>query len=258
MATSISYNSLSLQSSTYRVEKIEHTEAPARQLNSASKARANGESFVSALYKARRILVKGHIIADSAAAFVTALDALQAKLNSTGANLDIGYGSGTRRYASAVCIRQALPKEAHHFLFAPFELEFYIPDGVGVATSGTTEQGTNVASAALVQALTLTGSADQLPVITVTFDSATDATILKIKNDTTGEELIIGPSASSFAAADVVEVDCANMTVKINGVLQDYTGIFPRWLTGANTMRISVTSTAHQYDWSFVYTPRYL
>lgn len=258
MATAVSYNSLSLQDSTYRTEKIEHLTMPTRNVNVAPRARTNGETFISGLFGARIIKITGHIVASSATALGTAVDALQAALNSAGANLDIGYGGGTRRYENAVITRQDIPKEAHNYTFVPFELEFYVPDGVGVATANTTESGSGVTTSPKTQALALTGSADPLPVITVTFDAANTAIVLKIKNDTTGDEIIIGPTLASFAAADVVAVDCKNMTVKLNGTAIDYTGIFPRWVPGANTIRFTVTSTSHTYHWSFVYPPRYL
>lgn len=256
--TAISYNSLSLQSDTYRVQKIEHVEMPKREINRSSRARTNGESYISGWFGARRIKVTGAIVCSTAAALLTALDALQAALNSDGANLDIEYGSGTRRYASAVVETQDIPKEGYHYSFVPFTLIFYVPDGVGKDTAATTVTESGKTASPFTKALTLTGSADQLPVITLTFASATTATVLKVKNDTTGEEMVIGPSAASFAASDVVEIDCENMTVKLNGVSKDYTGIFPRWLPGANTLRVTVTAVAFNLGYSFVYYPRYL
>lgn len=258
MATSISYNSLSLQDTTYRTEKIEHLEMPRRNVNVEARSRRDGQVFVSGFFGSRRIRVRGHIVAASASALKTALDALQAKLNSEGATLDIGYGGGTRRYANVVVERQDIPKESYHYTFVPFDITFLVPSGVGEDTTATTEDDAGLSSSPITQALTLTGSADPLPVITITVNSATAFTILKVKNDTTGEEIIVGPTAASFAALDEIEIDCENMTVKLNGTEKDFTGVFPTWQPGSNTLRITTVATAFNLDWEFVYTPRYL
>lgn len=258
MANAISYNSLDLQDSTYRTSEIEHVQMPKREINTAKRARRTGESFISGWFGGRKIRIKGHILADTAAGLQTAVDALQAAINSEGANLDIGYGGSTRRYENAVVEAQKIPKKGFHHTFVPYEITFYIPDGVGVATSQT-QEGDTAQTGDITESLTIAGSADALPVITITVNSATDFSVLKVRNDTRDEELIIGPSGGgSFSAADVIEIDCENMTVKINSTEVDYTGIFPLWDPGSQDLNLDLTFTAVNYDWDFDYYPRYL
>lgn len=81
------------------------------------------------------------------------------------------------------------------------------------------------------------------------------ANTISIENDTTGEAISI---TRTWAKSDVIEVDVANKTVKINGIEEDYDGSFPNFSPGTHNLIITDDFSVRTFTVTVDYTKRYL
>ena len=70
---------------------------------------------------------------------------------------------------------------------------------------------------------------------------------IKITNSTTGKSITVSESGN-FADGDVLEVDCSQKTVKLNYVNHDYSGVFPTFTPGDNSMKVNVYGSGEGVD----------
>lgn len=78
---------------------------------------------------------------------------------------------------------------------------------------------------------------------------------ITITNGTTSQAITI---TQTFAKNDVLEVDCDNKTVKVNGTEVDYTGVFPIFSPGTHNLVITTDFTVFTFTVTTDYTKRYL
>ena len=100
---------------------------------------------------------------------------------------------------------------------------------------------------------TVTGTEKTFPVYTLTCDDLLGSSTVKIENETTGA---IIEWTGTLVPDDVLEIDTANMVIKLNGVENMLTveGQFPTLLLGDNIINITDFSGAL----TVVYSPRYV
>lgn len=118
MATSVSYASNDIQTSTIITSLVDHESWPDLKAAIYEIAHANKSVVPYTVFPQKPILLRGTIVAASISALDTALDTFRGYFTGKDKNLDIGYGGGTRRYictATSVDIRR--PDGLNHALF---------------------------------------------------------------------------------------------------------------------------------------------
>ena len=257
MATSISFDGNDLQTSTIITSEINHESIPQKDAKLYALAHANKSVIPFVSYPSRRIIVSGKVLASSISALDTALDTFRAYFRETDANLDIGYGGGTRRYTATV---NGLTIDRPGGLqFANFTIEFLCTQPFGQATSTTSALSASArTSGSYTDAHTFVGTAPyQLPVWTITVNSITDGdNYMFVGNSANGQGITI--TGVTFAAADEVVIDCLNRTVKVNDVEVDFFGAFPEFEPGDQNLLYSDNFTARNIDIDVDYYPLYL
>lgn len=234
--TNITFDSFDLQDSNYHTRRVTHRKFPDRSIIIEPQTRRDGFRVVRTKYNKKSILVSGNITANTVAGLRTLLDDMKKNLRGTDKNLDIGYGGSTIRFKATVQ-KIDVPEDYYHLTFIPFEIEF-LCHPLGEATSTTNHSDDDITSSPHNSSLTITGSESPLPVITLTVDAETSMTVIKFKNIITNTEITI---TKAFSAADVLEIDCENLTVKVNGTEVDFTGIFPEFEPGVNNYTVTIT-----------------
>jgi hypothetical protein len=78
---------------------------------------------------------------------------------------------------------------------------------------------------------------------------------ITITNDTTDEAITID---RVWAKTDVLEIDVANKTVKVNSVEVDYSGSFPYFAPGSHNLIISSDFSAYKFTVTVDYYKRFL
>lgn len=260
----LTFNSNDLQtySPTTKVgiitNRIDHTNIPDKIAVLYAKADANGSSIPSINYPSKKIIIAGSIHGSTQANLDDRIDTFKGYFNSKDKNLDIAYGSSTRRYiATANTISVSRQQKA---LYAEFSVEFICtnPFGLDTTTTNLWALKSGFTSATFTEAPTIAGSAPyQLPVITITINSLTgDGDYVQISNDNNNQELVI--YGQGLEAADVVVIDCAERTVTLNGIEIDYYGTFLELEPGANSITYTDGFTTRNVDVAGVYTKRWL
>lgn len=263
MATSITYNSYNLQyedptgQSTILTRDILHRQMGDKNIILREDSIRDSFKVVDVKYSRKTITVRGWLISNSEANLRTLRDAFMNNLKVDESNLDIGYGSGTIRYKASVQSIN-MPEEFWHITQIPFEIEF-LAEPFGKATTTTTinlNSGGAITSSPYNENISITGTYNTKPVITITVNSETSMTIFRLSNSTTGDWIQVAPSGGF--STDVLEIDCENETVKLNDSSIDFTGVFPAFQSGTNSLTLTITATAFNLNASVVYYPTYL
>lgn len=251
--TNVTFNSFDLQDSNYHTRKITHRKFPERIILAEPKSRRDGFSIVDKYFEKKVIVLEGTITGNSEAGLRTLVDNMKKEIRGTDKNLDIDYGGSTIRYKATVQ-KLEIPEDYFHLTFVPFEIEF-LCHPLGKATSTTNHSDDDITSSPHNGSVTITGSESPLPVIKLTIDAETSMSVVKFKNTTTNTEITV---TRAFSAGEVLEIDCENLTVKVDGTEVDFTGVFPEFEPGSNSYTITITDGgSFNVDLDIDYYPTY-
>lgn len=172
--------------------------------------------------------------------------------------MEIEYNGTTRNY-TATCVNINIDRRNGTINFAEFQIEFISTTPFGKAPSSSnlltsTAQTTSPNS----KAITVAGTAErQKLVITVELNSFTGAVAntITLKNNDTNYAISV---SRAWVAADVLEIDVENFSVKVNGTDVDYSGAFPDFAPGSRTLVYSDDFTARNVDIKVSQVARYL
>lgn len=260
----LTYNSNDLQ--TYNkttnvgivTNVIEHTNLPEKAAALFGLADADGSSIPNINYPSKKVNIAGMIKGSSQANLDDRIDTFKGYFVGKDKNLDITYGSSTRRYIATANTVSVVRQDKS--LFATFAIEFICTNPFGLDTSNTNLWAAKTAfsSATFTETPTVGGTAPfQLPVITITINSLTGSgDYIQIANDNNNQELLI--YGVGLDAADVVVIDCINRAVTVNGDPVDYSGTFLELEPGANSITYTDGFTTRSIDISAVYAKRWL
>lgn len=225
---------------------IEHTNLPAKDASLYGLANTNQSVIPYVGYPSKAIVVSGVIVGSTSANLDSRIDSFKAYFLGKDKNLDIEYNGTTRRYvATANTISVVRQQKA---LFATFQIEFICTLPFGKNSSATTALSASGRTlSGYTDPYTFLGSAPfQLPVITITYSAVTDgASFVSFGNNANGQGITI--TDQTWVAADVLEIDVANRTVKKNGVEIDFLGAFPEFAPGAQNFSYSDGFTARTF-----------
>lgn len=252
--TNLLFDSYDLQTTNIKTRSIHHKHYPNRVIDIESNLRVADFVFVSSYWDKKIITVKGSIVTDSANTLRTVIDAMKNKLQGTEKNLDVDYGDGVMRYTATVQSLE-IPDDFYYISLVPFTIEF-LCQPYGKSTTSTNSSKDDITTSPVSHSLTVTGSSDPLPTITLTVDNETTMTAIQFENNTTNDTITI---TRAFADAEVLVIDCENQTVKVDDVNVDFDGVFPRFSNGTNNCIITITDGgAFNVDLDIDYYPHYL
>jgi phage-related protein len=260
----ISYNSNDLQTfdPTTRLgiitNVIEHTNLPDKTMALYGLADADGSSIPAINYPSKKVSIAGSIKGSTQADLDSRIDTFKGYFTGKDKNLDIAYGSSTRRYIATANGVSVIRKQKS--LFAQFQIEFLCtnPFGLDTATSNLWTAKTAFSSATFTETPTVGGNAPfQLPIFTITINSLTGAgDYVQISNDNNNQEILI--YGQGLTSGDVIVIDCVERIVTLNGNEIDYNGTFLELEPGANSITYTDGFTTRSVDVSGVYTKRWL
>lgn len=248
----ILFDGTSLMASPFNVKKITHENADSRELNLQGLARQRGGILLNAEYMPKVIRLSGIITGTDNSDLEGNIDEFKELVSRQAKNLDVSYEAGTRRFV-ATCQKINIEREYFNLNYAPYEIEFLIPSGVGKNTTVTTTTLSGLTSKTYSNSLTVGGTVvpKMKVTISVTAASAITACFLLVN----GFKITL---TNALVANDIVIFDAETMKVTLNGVEQDYTGIFPEWVVGLNAYYLEITGTSITYDLTLEYTKTYL
>lgn len=258
MAINVTFNTYSLQDVSFRSRIIQHTDIPDKFIQTEPSARADGLTIVNVKYVKRMVEVEGNLSAASRVALVAKVDEMKKKLTGTSGNLDVDWGSETRRYFATVESLE-IPEDFYNIDNVPYKVKFLCADPFGYATASGVVNTTAITNLLKDILFTVSGTIYTNPVVHVTFNTASNVSLLTVSNTNTSEEIIINkPGGSAFQAGDVVIINSRKKQVQINSSGVDYTGRFPTISPDSTTLRVELAATAANYDVVIRYLPTYL
>lgn len=249
----ISFNSNDLESAYLLINRLNKSDSPSRDINSEILSFQDGFNIISDYWRNRTIVIVGTIDASSSAHLADTLDTLKQNLSGVNKNLDVDYGSGTRRY-KATLTKLTAPEEFYNITHLPYTAEF-LCQPFGYGTSSVSLSSNDITASSKTQAFTFTGSYKPQPIITLTADSASATTEISIANTTTGDTITI---TTAIATNDVLVINTETGKVTKNGTQIDFSGPIPSFDVGSNSLTITRTGASLRYDLSISYTPRFL
>jgi len=254
MASTISFNSYNLQTSNIITGKISHNSSPESNVILEQKSRFEGSLLMSNYWTRKVITVNGTIIGSSVSNLESRIDTLKQNLVGENLNLDIGYAGGTRRYIATIS-RVNIEREHFNSSWCPFSLEFICANPFGKNTTAVTETHLGNVGNPFSDTFTIAGSIGPYPVITLDFKSGNSVTAVKVENTTTSSFMTV---TRSFATAEILEIDCENLTVEVDSSGVDFSGVFPSFAIGSNKLQVTVTGSPFEIDMTTVYNSLYI
>lgn len=237
---------------------IDHTDGPDLMMSLLALADADGSSIPAINSPSKPIGLAGVIKGSSQANLDSRIDTFKGYFRGKDKNLDIAYGSGTRRYIATA----GTPKvqRAPRSYIARFQVPITCTNPFGLDTSSTDlwTAKSNYSSATFTETPTVGGNAPfQLPIFTIHIDTLTGAgDYLLISNDNNNQEILI--NGAGLANGDTIIIDCVERTVTKNGVEIDYYGTFLELEPGANSITYTDGFTTRSVDVSATYIKRWL
>lgn len=237
---------------------IDHTDAPDVAMTLLGLADADGTSIPTVNRPSKPIALAGAIKGSSQADLDSRIDTFKGYFVGKDKNLDITYGSGTRRYVATA--GKVLVQRMQNAFIAKFQVPITStgPYGLDTSTTNLWAAKSNFSSNTFTETPTVGGNAPyQLPIITIHIDTLTGTgDYVQISNDNNNQELLI--YGQSLANDDTIIIDCEQRTVTLNGVEIDYYGTFLELAPGANSITYTDGFTTRSVDVSAVYTKRWL
>lgn len=255
-ATSITFNSFSLQSSTYRTENIVYRHLASKVIDSKPEPRRGGFDIIDTFYSQKEIRITGWILSDSKENLRIAIDNLKKALVPEEKSLDIGYGDDIIRHTATVR-DMSVEEEHHHITRIPYEIIFLtLPWGTDSNSIEVTE---SITTSPFNDSIVIEGSYGPFPILrwTVVGTPSAAVTELSFQNNTTGDEIDV-TNLSLAANGNYLEVDTNEMTVKENGTNIDFDGVFPSFDTSTNSYTVTITGSGFTLNQSITYYPTYL
>lgn len=259
MATAISFNGTSLQTSNIRTRNIDHESMNGREIQYERLGTRDGAKLVDDTFAPRLIKIAGTIIGSSQSDLEDRIDDIKVLFAQKEKNLDIAYAGGTRRY-KASCTRYSIARDYYNITFVTWEAEFTVSD----PPFGTALDTATIEYSAVTQAIgtwdpvaTFQGTYRPFPIIQLTVNSETNLTQIAFTNDETSHQIKVAKTGG-YTAGDVLLVNTYDYTVTINGAAVDYEGVFPDFVQGDNDFTVSFIGTAWNVTMKLIYYPLYL
>lgn len=262
MTGAITYNTNSLQNFVRATRlgiftnTIDHTSLSDKEVAMFGLANTNASVIPYIGFPSKKIKITGGIGGSTQADLDSRIDTFKGYFTGKDKNLDIEYNGTTRRYiATAVTVSVDRQQTS---LYATFTVEFVCAQPFGRNTTATTAlNSAGRTLAGYTDPYTFLGTAPfQLPVFTITYAAVSGgASFVQIGNNANGQSIMI--TDQTWVAADVLEIDVANKTVKKNGVEIDFLGAFPEFAPGAQSFSYSDGFTTRTFTELVTYYPMY-
>lgn len=251
----VRFGTYDMQADGATVTESDVFSAPPNDIQAVELAERDGSLIVQQRYKAKRFTADGHIQKNTVSELDSTLDAFKAAMATKNQAFDIDYAGGIRRYlasAENIIISRSAPTSAG------FSVEFLSPDGMGWdVESSELLAPSNISTSAQSFAITVGGSYQAEPLITVTLTAVTGGTAKTITL-TNGVSLRGISITRTWTTGDVLEIDAMTKTVYVNDVATDFLGQFPVWGTGDGTIEYLDDFTTRSVSITASYTKRWL
>lgn len=257
MYSSVLFNSQDLTTlAGVQINEVNFEKRPNRTVTRKQLALADNQKVVRTLYAERTIIISGILTGSTQDIFNTNRDSLMRYLQPQEATLRLSQSGANRDYTATV--DEVSWTEEPIGGFGLFEITFICSTAYGQDTANTTALNTIMSGSSFTSTfLPISGQYTVEPVITITLGTITGGTnkFIQITNPTSGKLIKV---TRTWANGDVLVIDVAAKTVKVNGTAVDFTGVLPTWEVGDTQLAYSDTLTTRSVTVNMAYKKRYL
>jgi hypothetical protein len=251
----IQYDSTDLFDTNKLLQIGDHASTPSREINALPLAMRSGSKIVGSQYTMKDIVVQGVIWSTTESDFQQKVDELKELLSRPGKYLDFPWRGNIRRY-KCICSKNPFTEEIRYTgKEMIFNVEFLAYEGFGRSSAVVSDNNNDQTGASISKALTITGSHEAMPIITINIDSETILSKIEISTNADSNCLSM---VQDFAAGDELIINFEQRTVNLNGLEIEADGNYPHFPPGACTYTVALTRTAAQVDINVTYTPLWL
>lgn len=237
------------------VTRIDNNSFPQRNLNSFSLANADGGTTSSAFFGSRNITISAVIARQSRELLDQSISNLREIVDKVNQTLRLPVESTHRDYRNVTLSSMSLQDSSGGY--TSITLGFVASDVFGYDTISTELLNVvNLTSGNKSYPVTVEGTASQLPIITLTLDSATTTSNRSVTftNPATGVSISV---QRDWTASEVLVIDCDSGSVKVDDVDVEFSGNFLEFASGDGNFAYSDNFTERQVDINVTYTKRY-
>lgn len=237
---------------------IDHTDGPDMLMGLFGLADADGSTIPAINYPSKPVALAGAIKGSSQADLDDRIDTFKGYFRGKDKNLDINYGSGTRRYITTAGVPKIQRSQKTFTAFFQIPITCTNPFGLDTSASALFATRTGYTSATFTETPTVGGNAPfQLPIFTITLTAISGAgDYVQISNDNNNQEILI--YGMGLVAGDVLVIDCEQRIVTKNGIEINYYGTFLELEPGANSITYTDGFTTRTVTVAAAYTKRWL
>jgi hypothetical protein len=263
MSVNISFDGHSLQTtgtSSIITNTITHAGLPTKRAQYYALSHANASFLPFVEYPTKPITITGTLVSDTIADMDALLDTFDSYFIAQDANLDIDWNGSTRRYIATAT--NMLVDRPGNLAWANFTVTFTTQSAFGRDTTSTTAlTATGRTSANYSDSVTFNGTAPwQLPIATITVTAQTGlagvtGSYILWGNAGTGQQIYVN---RTWTNGDVLVIDCTQKTVTVNGLPVAFSGAFPTFPPGSQTIGYSDNFSTRTFNITVTYTAAYL
>jgi hypothetical protein len=221
-----------------------------------SNPRSDGKGTTGDFWREKDIRVRGYIKTATGALMETYIETIKKNLRKSSRSLDITRYSVVRRYTATWVNPETflVGRQGFNVTLVSFEIVFRAYGGFAMDRDYS-QQNVAMTSSPSSDIPTNAGIYKALPIFEVVANSASGVTAFTVTNNTTDEVI---KYTGTIATGDVLEFDCENQTVKLNGVSVAFTGAFPSIDVGVNAMQFDATGGTFNFRVTTKWKNRYL
>lgn len=242
----VKFDGVSIITSPYHPEFIGHESSPERALSILNLAREDGAVIIADRYNSKRIIISGILTGSNQDDLEIKIDAFKELFGRLEKNLDIEWNGSTRRY-KATCENHNFDRKYYMTKFVPWTAQFIVPQGIGEDISETILfENIPITGSIITGPATFQGSAKPRPRFRIRCSTtASSPRGLSIENIDNNERIVI-TRFYGFGANKNFEIDCRNKTVKYDGEIIPFYGVFPKFEIGTNNVEIKIAEILDQ------------
>jgi hypothetical protein len=234
---SIAFDGYGLQNAGICVTEADFENSGPSEMNQYPLPRTDGNGFLSRFWRKKTVTLRGFAKADSKADLDALIDSVKRNLYGTEGILQYSDANGTRKIVATLSAAN-FDRQHFHLTFCPFVLTFetnpaFWYDSENQSYSFAMTSGTRA------EQLDADGSAPSSPRVYFAFVTASAVTSVSFSANSRTVTV-----SGTFSAGDILLIDCENKSVVLNGTETDYSGTFPEFAQGPNSVSYSVNGTA--------------
>jgi hypothetical protein len=247
----IVFNEIGLQNAKITARYHKHESGGEIMIRKNKAPNTHGYVVQDVLLGAKRIKIKGKAKESTNALFLSQMSQMKRYMRGVEKELKITEGGEVRIYTATLANYSEIfaARDHYHIDYVPWEAEFEcnFPFARNDVQNVYAQEGVNASEKTVF--LAHEGDARTVPIEAfLYFSAASNVTKIEIENLTTNRKIII---EQTISANDIIELNGIDEIVRINGVDVDWSGDFPELQDDGASLKTTITSTSHSYDYTY-------